>query len=43
MLDNEGWTTNYLRDKRYDEVIYMITAADGAEKFYSLENNVARH
>lgn len=43
MLDNEGWTTQYLRDKRYDNVIYMITAADGAEEFYSLANNVARH
>lgn len=43
MLDNQGWTVQYLRDKRYDEVIYMITAADGAEKFYTLENNVARH
>lgn len=43
MLDNNGWTLNYLGEKRYDEVIYMVTCAEGAESFYSLENNVARH
>ena len=30
------------RDKRYDAVIHMVTAANGAEKFYTLENNPAR-
>ena len=32
-----------LRDGRYDQVILLTTAADGAERFYTLENNEARH
>jgi hypothetical protein len=32
-----------LRDKRYDVVLHLVTAADGAEKFYTLENNAARY
>lgn len=32
----------YVRDTRYDMVIHMVTAANGAEKYYSLENNKAR-
>ena len=31
-----------LRDKRYHQVIHMVTAANGAEKFYSLDNNATR-
>ena len=31
-----------IRDERYDMVIHMVTAANGAEKFYSLANNKAR-
>lgn len=31
------------RDQRYDAVIHMVTAADGATKFYSGENNEARY
>jgi hypothetical protein len=42
VLDESGWTTVDLRDKRYDAVIHMVTAAEGAEKFYSL-NNEARY
>jgi predicted ATPase len=30
------------REGRYNAVIHMVTAADGAPSFYSLENNVAR-
>ena len=33
----------YLRDKRYDVVVHMVTAAHGAETFYTTENNVARY
>ncbi|EAR87420.1 AAA domain protein (macronuclear) [Tetrahymena thermophila SB210] len=43
VLDESGWNSVYLRDKRYDAVIHLVTAADGAEKFYTLENNVARY
>lgn len=28
--------------ERYDLVLHLVTAADGAEKFYTLENNAAR-
>ena len=30
ILDEEGWNCVNLRDKRYDAVIFMVTAADGA-------------
>lgn len=42
ILSNLGKTEVQLRDQRYDAVIHMITAADGAEEFYTLENNAAR-
>jgi CYTH domain-containing protein len=31
-----------LRDRRYDAVVHLVTAADGAEAFYSTANNTAR-
>jgi len=42
LLDENGWTTVGLRDKRYDAVIHLVTAANGAEKAYTLANNAAR-
>ena len=32
-----------LRDNRYDAVLHLVTAADGAEKFYASLNNEARY
>lgn len=43
VLEEERWNYTTIRDKRYDEVIFMVTAAKGAEKFYTLQGNVARH
>lgn len=43
ILDENNWNIVYLRDKRYDVVVHLVTAADGAEKFYTLENNQARY
>ena len=49
VLNENGWNTVNLRDKRYDAVIHMVTAADGAEEFYqsnvggSASNNNARY
>jgi len=43
LLDETGWATNKLRDRRYEAVIHMVTAADGAERFYTGENNEARY
>ena len=37
-----GWNKTDIRDNRYDMVLHLVTAADGAEKFYTLENNQAR-
>lgn len=37
ILDETGWTTVQLRDKRYDAIIHLVTAAKGAEDFYHLE------
>lgn len=42
ILDENGWSNVGLRDKHYDAVIHMVTAANGAEKFYTLANNAAR-
>mmetsp|Transcript_10829 Transcript_10829/g.25838 ORF Transcript_10829/g.25838 Transcript_10829/m.25838 type:complete len:414 (+) Transcript_10829:150-1391(+) len=50
-LDDEGWQKvlrernvceTDLRDSRYNAVFHLVTAADGAEKFYTLENNQVR-
>lgn len=42
LLDMEGWNVVNLRDHRYDAVFHLVTAAIGAEKFYTLNNNIAR-
>lgn len=42
LLDEEGWTVVGLRDRRYDAVIHLVTAADGAETHYTTANNAAR-
>lgn len=42
VLDYLGMSVGELRDERYDMVIHMTTAADGAEDFYTLGNNHAR-
>jgi hypothetical protein len=43
LLDEQGWNKINLRDKRYDLVLHLVTAADGAEEFYTLANNAARY
>lgn len=42
IYESTGWTKGTVRDDRYDLVIHLVTAADGAEEFYTLENNAAR-
>ena len=37
-----GASTTELRDSRYDAVLHLVTAAEGAEEFYTVENNAAR-
>ncbi len=41
MLDEERLTLNDVRDS-FDTAIHLVTAAIGAEKFYTCENNKAR-
>ena len=42
VMDEVGMNHNQLRDKRYDGVIHMVTAAEGAASFYN-KGNVARY
>lgn len=43
ILDETGWSTIQLRDRRYEAVIHLVTAADGAVEFYTTANNEARY
>ena len=43
ILDEMGVSEVMIRDARYDAVIHMVTAANGAAEFYTTENNSARH
>ena len=42
LIDEMGFNTIQLRDNRYDAVIHLVTAANGAGEYYSLDN-VARY
>ena len=42
IMNEQNWTTNFLSSERYDMVIHLVTAASGAEEFYTLDNNAAR-
>jgi len=42
ILSNLGQSEVQIRDQRYEAVIHMVTAAIGAEDFYTLANNTAR-
>lgn len=43
LLDDLNMNTINLRDNRYDAILHMVTAADGAEKFYASLTNEARY
>jgi hypothetical protein len=42
LLEEGGWTNPGLRDQRYEAVIHLVTAAEGAESFYTTQNNAVR-
>lgn len=42
VLQTRQVQVNDLRDSRYNAVFHLVTAAQGAEQFYTLENNAAR-
>lgn len=39
MRDN-NWNNVELRDNRYNQIVHMVSAANGAEDFYSVEVSV---
>ena len=41
-MAKRGVDVTELRDKPYNAIFHMVTAADGAEAFYTLENNATR-
>lgn len=43
LMDDLGVSTVQLRDNRYDAVLHMVTAADGAEEFYATVTGEARY
>jgi hypothetical protein len=43
LMDDLGVSIPQIRDNRYDAVIHMVTAADGAEKFYATITGEARY
>mmetsp|Transcript_25260 Transcript_25260/g.37796 ORF Transcript_25260/g.37796 Transcript_25260/m.37796 type:complete len:441 (-) Transcript_25260:221-1543(-) len=42
-LNQRGINSADIREGRYNAVFHLVTAAEGAERFYTLENNAARH
>ncbi len=42
LLDEMGLNEVEVRDSRYDAVLHLCTAAKGAEKFYTCDNNSSR-
>jgi hypothetical protein len=43
ILDETGWSTIQLRDRRYEVVVHLVTCADGAVEFYNSATNEARY
>jgi len=41
-LAKRGLTSAEIREGRYNAVFHLVSAAEGAEQFYTLENNTAR-
>lgn len=42
ILRRNDWTMNYLSNSRYNGIVHLVTAADGAESFYTTSNNRVR-
>lgn len=38
IINMTGWSTEKLRDNRYDAILHLVTAADGKKEFYNLDN-----
>ncbi|KAF5292021.1 hypothetical protein FQA39_LY14138 [Lamprigera yunnana] len=42
MMRENSWNNVELRDNRYNQIVHMVTAAKGAEDFYSTEDHACR-
>lgn len=42
LIASNSWNNVELRDNRYNQIIHMISAAKGAEEFYSTEEHICR-
>ncbi|XP_045123588.1 TRPL translocation defect protein 14-like [Portunus trituberculatus] len=42
IMRRNGWNPVDLRDTRYNQIIHMVSAANGAEAFYSTEDHATR-
>ncbi|XP_047021325.1 TRPL translocation defect protein 14 isoform X2 [Helicoverpa zea] len=42
MLSTNNWNCVELRDNRYNHIVHMLSAANGAEDFYSTEDHACR-
>jgi len=42
MCKRNGWNSVDLRDNRYDQVIHLVSAAKGAEAYYTTEDHATR-
>ncbi|XP_063238835.1 TRPL translocation defect protein 14 isoform X2 [Bacillus rossius redtenbacheri] len=42
MMRRNGWNPVELRDNRYNQIVHMVSAANGAEDFYTTEDHACR-
>lgn len=42
MLTTNNWNPIELRDNRYNQILHLVSAANGAEEFYSIEDHTCR-
>uniref|UniRef100_A0A146LYV1 NadR/Ttd14 AAA domain-containing protein n=2 Tax=Lygus hesperus TaxID=30085 RepID=A0A146LYV1_LYGHE len=42
LMAANNWNNVELRDNRYNQIVHMVTAANGAEDFYSIEDHACR-
>ncbi|CAO1318798.1 unnamed protein product [Diamesa tonsa] len=42
LKSNNNWNEIELRDNRYNQIVHMVSAANGAEDFYSIEDHACR-
>ncbi|RVE54786.1 hypothetical protein evm_000553 [Chilo suppressalis] len=42
LLSSNNWNSVELRDNRYNHIVHMVSAANGAEDFYSTEDHACR-